>query len=372
MPPQVDERMLAVIESLYDAALDETRWPATLANLTEYTGSQAATFWTLDGSEQPRLPILEIYNFDPAFMKEYLGGMVPHDPTVQHPDQGIVHDGLVITEREKDRHHYYHWHGRHSDTRFRMVGQTRPAPEVQAGVALHRTHHMGRYEAADLERFSFLYGHLRRALAIGFRLGSLGAANQASADVLDRSSTAIVLLDQHRRVVFFNRAAEALMIANDGVKLCSSGIRLDHREDHVKLDNLISGVLSGALPGAAGGFLRARRLSGKRPYMMVLTSVRRQWPLLLGARPAVCVLIADPEAKTPIAANCLRSAFGLTTAEARLAAVLGSGEDLHAAATKLGITYGTARTRLASIFQKTQTRRQAELIKLLLTTLTLA
>jgi DNA-binding CsgD family transcriptional regulator len=65
----------------------------------------------------------------------------------------------------------------------------------------------------------------------------------------------------------------------------------------------------------------------------------------------------------------LQAAFGLTEAEARLAALLASGEELRFAAEKLGITYGTARTRLAEIFQKTETRRQAELMKILLTTL---
>ena len=92
----VDERMLAVIQILYDAAMDENLWPKALQALTEYTGSQAATFWTLDSSDQPRLPVLEVFNFDPAFMKEYIDGMVPCDPTVlylvRNPAALIVHD----------------------------------------------------------------------------------------------------------------------------------------------------------------------------------------------------------------------------------------------------------------------------------------
>ena len=107
----VDEHVLAVIQALYDAAMDETRWPEALKELTGLTGSQAATFWVLDGSEQPRLPTLICFNFDPKFMEEYLDGMVPLDPTVRylvdHPNQSIVHDGLVIGERDKDRHPYY-------------------------------------------------------------------------------------------------------------------------------------------------------------------------------------------------------------------------------------------------------------------------
>jgi DNA-binding CsgD family transcriptional regulator len=65
----------------------------------------------------------------------------------------------------------------------------------------------------------------------------------------------------------------------------------------------------------------------------------------------------------------LRSVFGLTQAESALAALLAAGDDLRSAAEKLAISYGTARTRLAEVFQKTQTHRQGELIQLLLSTL---
>ncbi len=48
--------------------------------------------------------------------------------------------------------------------------------------------------------------------------------------------------------------------------------------------------------------------------------------------------------------------------------LLAAGDELRVAATRLGIGYGTARARLADIFRKTDTHRQGELIKLLLTT----
>ena len=76
----------------------------------------------------------------------------------------------------------------------------------------------------------------------------------------------------------------------------------------------------------------------------------------------------DPEKRPASLHDQLRTAFGLTKAEAQLAALLADGEDLREAAGKLHITYGTARTRLAQIFQKTDTRRQAELVRLLLNT----
>ena len=65
----------------------------------------------------------------------------------------------------------------------------------------------------------------------------------------------------------------------------------------------------------------------------------------------------------------LRSHFGLTHAEARLALHLVAGETLRCTAVKLSITYETARSQLKSIFKKTRTHRQAELVIVVLTAL---
>ena len=63
----------------------------------------------------------------------------------------------------------------------------------------------------------------------------------------------------------------------------------------------------------------------------------------------------------------LRRHFGLTPAEAKLALHLAAGETLRSAEAKLGMTYETARTHLKSIFQKTGTCRQAELVVTIVT-----
>jgi DNA-binding CsgD family transcriptional regulator len=67
--------------------------------------------------------------------------------------------------------------------------------------------------------------------------------------------------------------------------------------------------------------------------------------------------------------DLLRSHFDLTPAEARLALHLVAGETLRSAEAKLGITYETARTHLKSIFSKTGTCRQAELVVVIVTAL---
>jgi DNA-binding CsgD family transcriptional regulator len=65
----------------------------------------------------------------------------------------------------------------------------------------------------------------------------------------------------------------------------------------------------------------------------------------------------------------LRWHFDLTLAEARLALHLVRGETLLSAEAKLNISYETARSSLKNIFRKTGTRRQAELVVVILTAL---
>jgi DNA-binding CsgD family transcriptional regulator len=369
------ERTLAVIGDFYDAALDESLWPAALKNLADLTASQAASFWVLDSSGNPRLPTFIYINFDEESIQEYLNCMAPLDPTVRylvgHPQQSIVHDGLLTNDRDEDSRAYYDWHERKVETRFRMVGQASVASGVQAGVALHRTRKAGGFEPRDIQRFTALHRHLQRALAIGFQLGSLRAMQQFGTDWLDRGNSAVVLLDERQGVIFANHAAEVLQSNADGIRLSAEGIRLARQQENHKLQSLIAQARSPiASPGlSAGGAMRASRFSGKLPYGILVGPVSKQSIALSLFRPAVCVVITDPDRQPSAPAERFQAVFGFTKAEARLAARLATGEELRRAAEQLEITYGTARQRLAQIFQKTDTRRQGQLIRLLLTTL---
>jgi DNA-binding CsgD family transcriptional regulator len=61
----------------------------------------------------------------------------------------------------------------------------------------------------------------------------------------------------------------------------------------------------------------------------------------------------------------LRACFNLTPAEIRLAQIISRGEPLRYAADLLGIKMPTARSQLASVFLKTKTLRQPQLVALL-------
>jgi DNA-binding CsgD family transcriptional regulator len=77
------------------------------------------------------------------------------------------------------------------------------------------------------------------------------------------------------------------------------------------------------------------------------------------------LLLLDLSERRPPQSRLLVTSFGLTAAEARLAALIGSGETIERAAEQLGIVTSTARAHLKRVFDKMGVHRQAELVALI-------
>lgn len=82
-------------------------------------------------------------------------------------------------------------------------------------------------------------------------------------------------------------------------------------------------------------------------------------------KPHTMLILIDLENVPQVSSGTLERLFGLTPAEIRLAMLLISGLTTSEAADFLNIRVATARSQLASIFSKTRTTRQAELVRLL-------
>jgi len=85
-----------------------------------------------------------------------------------------------------------------------------------------------------------------------------------------------------------------------------------------------------------------------------------------GLRPVVMLLFYHPESAPVIDSSLLYAVFGLTPAESRVASLLAEGLSLKEIAVEQGTKHDTVRKQLRSIFQKTSTNRQPELVRLLL------
>ena len=78
------------------------------------------------------------------------------------------------------------------------------------------------------------------------------------------------------------------------------------------------------------------------------------------------VVVIDPEDEPVPAAALLRRLYRLTRTEAEVALHIMHGADLRQISEELSISLTTVRTHLQHVFDKTDTHRQAELVRLLL------
>lgn len=77
----------------------------------------------------------------------------------------------------------------------------------------------------------------------------------------------------------------------------------------------------------------------------------------------VAVYVIDPACAADPGPEQLRLQFGLTAAEAAVTCEIIKGIGVEECASRIGISITTARTHLHRIFEKTGTRRQAELVR---------
>lgn len=232
--------------------------------------------------------------------------------------------------------------------------------------AVMRQRHKGPFSEADARDFQRILPHVQRVLELQARMGELAFRAQASEAALDRIGSGVVLADAEARILFANAKAQRLLRGQDGV--LSSGQRLACRlgDETTTLQQMVRTISEGRVTGASGPNIAfASRPSGKEALVLVVLPVPREHTAAKVSRGAsVAVFILDPDERRLTPAVVLEK-LGLTPAEARLAAELVKGEPLDLIAERFGVAKGTIRTQLLSLFRKTGTGRQAELVAFL-------
>jgi DNA-binding CsgD family transcriptional regulator len=176
------------------------------------------------------------------------------------------------------------------------------------------------------------------------------------ARTLDWIGYGIVLVDEHLQPLFANRAARGFL-KQGRLRLSSAPTR--HRADPLaELRKAIAAEGRGAMA------TEACRI-GEPPLLCTVARLHSRSGAPAAEARAVLFLI-DPEQARETQPKAL-AGFGLTPAEAGFAAEFAKGDRLQECARRLGISQSTARTHLHRIFEKTGAGRQADLMRLILT-----
>lgn len=196
-----------------------------------------------------------------------------------------------------------------------------------------------------------------------------GARHSTSQEVLDSFRVPLILLDRRRKIVHANPAAARLMAEARLIEAVDGRLGCPQPENHAELcavlDHLFDDI-DAADPDAP----RKRRVlallheDGHRVPAIVLSLRRRSAGPADSTHRALLSIVQTlgtmPE--LPV----IERTFGLTPAEARLAALIATGSSPTVCARELNVKISTVRSQLNAVYRKTGAKGQSQLVALIL------
>ncbi|HTV28324.1 MAG TPA: helix-turn-helix transcriptional regulator [Xanthobacteraceae bacterium] len=368
---QEQTTLLNLIAYIYDAALDENLWTGVAPQISRAFNAHSTAVQLRD-TKSGAIELLSITdNYDPKSLIRYQSYYGARDIWVQRAtDIGlstIVSSHDMVADDEFQRSEFYNDWCRENGDLFYIVGAMFPVIDGQvSGIGIHRGPKAGAFQALDKQSVAKFLPHLQRALQIRQRLTSVAVQRDAALEGLERSATAMIVADRSGRLLYASSAAEVLLRTGDGLGATRARVFANDRLCGQRLSSMIREAADTAANGGAGsGGVVAVPRSERLPLTVLVAPFRPARDGLGAPLPAAILFIRDPE--NPTARSlALQGLFGLTVAEAKVASILAEGRSMEEIVDAFHISRNTVRTHLKSIFAKTNTTRQAQLVALLL------
>ncbi len=361
-------KMLHLVECIYDAAQNPALWPATLRMISEAIKGESIAIYA--GFPDFRTPdVFAVANFTAgaweAFNDYYatINPLMPRCEALFKPDTAWASDLAMpdaAFEKTEFYNDFFHPNDMHFCLGLRLEFKGLPA----ASLSCQRPKHAGAFGAEDKIILETLRPHLQRAFQLHYRISALEATSMGLEAALDAHDHPVVGLDRQGHICLSNSRAIRLLAAGDG--LCQKNGRLccSRPDENAALQQMItSHALGSDTPASPVNALLVSRKKSVSNLHLTMLPMRKT--LAGRSSPLAALLIITDLSLTSSRATLVKTLYGVTPSEARIADLLLQGLDVREISEKLRITLETARFQVKRLLAKTGTRRQAELLRLL-------
>lgn len=351
----IDVDQLRKVETLIlDTAIDAAAWPRVIEGLRLATGAFGINI--TPGSVH-QSSVLSSPSIDRGLEYYFSEGWSERDYRVKAlpllRNQKVFIDSDFMTEEDYQDEFFrflQKW-----NIKFGAVIGFKAGDELLC-ASLHRTVSQDPFTDADKQAL----------LGVSDRLSMAASMTKALSDAkldglsagFDMMHLPLMLFDRTGRLIRMNAAAQRLL--GPDLTVVRGEVRTRLPAESARLRHLIQETCAGT--AQSGNVARVTR-EGRRPLIF-------RFQLLAGATldlfstARVMGLITDLQDKPASDTDALRAIFDLSGAEAHVALLLAQGESLRSISELRGISYETTRSHMKAIFQKTEVKRQSELVSL--------
>ncbi len=363
-----EDEFAELVGNIYDAAIDPSAWHRVLSELRDATHSSCANLLGVH-HENTEVALLADVDVDPQCSAEYATHYASICPRIEYgqrfPQERIYYDDQLGGEPFINSNEWYAWIAKYN-LRYFIAGFLYDHEYGRGVVALQRSKSEGHVDRSEISFFSKILPHLQRAAQIGRRLEQQALWRHADGDAFDQLSAGIILTDTDGRIQLMNQSAEAIIGRRDGMTVRRQRLVARLNREGRKLEEVISRACQSRLVDRRATTLRITCATSLQPYVVTVAPVSTEIAAFSLPGPGAIIVISDPSRKTGLDEQGLASIYGLTAAEAKLAIALSSGQSLADYAKGSGIAIATARVHLRHAMDKTDVRRQADLVRLTL------
>lgn len=359
-----------LVGNIYDAALDPSLWQGVLHEAAAFVGGVSAAIYSKDAVTKSGAVLYEDQGIDPYYKRLYFNEYVKFDPsTTGHffaeIEQPVATADLIAYDEFLETRFYKEWAKPQGLVDHLTVALVKSTTSV-ALFGIFRHERDGIVDHAARQRMRLIAPHMRRAVLIG-RVIDLKTIEAATfAKTLDAVSAAMFLADASGRIVHANAAGHAILQNQDYLYAAEGRLLARDPEINQALRDVFQAAGNG--DGAVGNKGIAVPLvarDGERHVAHVL-------PLNSGLRSdagksyaAVAALFVQKASlETPSTPEVIAKAYQLTPTELRVLLAIVEVGGVPEVAEALGVAAETVKTHLGRLYEKTNTHRQADLVKL--------
>jgi DNA-binding NarL/FixJ family response regulator len=356
------ELFSAAVDAIHGAAAAPQEWPEALRAVMALFEVERGALLEL-GPENETLDSMVILGYDPAVQREYAEHYFSLDPVVGLPVEALLpytsYEHFDARIRAKSEFFDFVRRSGAGDSLQVMTGT--PA-ERRMLLSVQRNRDGAAFDEDAKALLALLGPHLQGAHAVQTRLREAELARLGLEAGLDAVASPAFIIDGKGWIQHLNAAASQFVKAHPGAVRLSGVLAF--------VDSAANEVFRNALQEAAARE-RARaqvvRLDlGLQDKTEVVLAPLQPREGAAWTEPLVLVVVAQCTLDGDALAWRMRELYQLSAAEARVAAAIALGRTVEDIASATGVKEVTLRTQLRSIFQKTGTTRQVELVRVAL------